>query len=369
MISKIQKKVKLASSNLKSPPPKTIDELAKKDELLKRAIEAAEDSHLDNIKTFLIDATMQDYLPLYFFADLHLGATTSELRYHLATLKELVKIVGIKIAALGDIFDNNTESSPGSPHENILNPLEQTKVGIKLYSVQEVYDSIVALLGGNHDGLQGNRNKDAMTSLVMQVANAIGQYGKSGEYAVRLKFIMRNPKMPEGFSYYTVIIDHGSGKGGAGIGSALDYSKSKLNVYGMDVDMIVHGHFHQNEEGVLVVPYIDPKTGKEYLKEVKVVALGALVGSANYAYNAIPSNTQQFMHVITIGESLYGAPYAYRNESIAIGSQTFYQFAEKSITKNEIKLKEKDLKKIEKEADQFVKRCSKYFYGGKELQA
>jgi len=335
------------------------------DPLVKMTIQSEKADDSDTLRTMTVDASCFDEFFIMAIGDVHIGGPGSNIEKYIRTLQAVRPLNNKCLVLLGDIVDNATLEGVSNPHESTLNPQQENKVAIKLHTDEEIRSTIVAMIGGNHDGA-GNRNRDTMSSPNKFIATALNLYEVSTDYVGRVIIKLRTNLVKEGFVNFEILARHGSGRAPGGYGGALDSSSQIESVYGTP-DMELTGHFHANETGEFVKEATLPNGSRVY-KNVFVRSVNSFQEYAPYAAtNAMaPSNTDPTIFRIKVAPNFvceldpslkpYVLPYRFEVEEFCIDSPEFKELVEKQKLTPKITVQEADaLIKVNEDLDKIFK--------------
>jgi len=318
------------------------------DPLVNSVLQAGTADDNTSIKALTFDARSFDDFFIADFSDVHLGSPGADIQKFIRTLNTVKGLKNVAIIFNGDLLDNTTLGSVGNANENILNPIEQQKVLIKIGADEEVIEKLVAVVSGNHEN--GARTKDSMMDPLKLVSTAWGVYELSVDYSCRIQILLKNPFEKDEVVPFTIMDRHGSGKGGSGVASSLDIALKGDKIYNF-ADYILVGHYHANVSGEIA------KRGttadkREIIKNVYIKSSNSYVENAPYAASAglPPSNTdptiikvgiirnRDYLDATKAERKMY-LPYEFKFDEICIDNPEFISYVEKERMKNHIALK------------------------------
>ena len=177
----------------------------------------------------------------------------------------------------GDTFTMSTLDGASNAHMSKLNNMNSAILGKQCLS--KIKDKILFGVGGNHDGEQGSRNRNANLSLTRLVLDCLGI--TYFQYNVLLKINV--DKEP-----YYVFVTHGSGKATTKA-AALDNMYNKCEAifrrFKIFPNLVLSGHFHADVNGryVIEVPvYDNGRLVSTRLQELIIESAPALQGDSEF---------------------------------------------------------------------------------------
>lgn len=339
-----------------------------KDPLVSSLLQAGKADDNTSIKTLTFDARHFDSFYIADFSDVHLGSPGADIDKFIRILNACKGLKNVAIIFNGDLLDNTTLGSVGNANENLLNPIEQQKVLIKIGADEEVIQKLVAVVSGNHEN--GARIKDSMMDPLKLVSTAWGVYELSVDYACRIQILLKNPLEANQSVNFTIMDRHGSGRGGSGPANSLDIALRGDKIYSF-ADYILVGHYHANVSGEIA------KKGKslkntDIIKNIYIKSSNSYVENAPYAASAgLPaSNTDPTILRVSVirNRDLLDAsktdkhsylPYEFKFDEICVDNPEFLEFVERERIKSHF-----DISKVEaigEILDTFKQDVSKVF--------
>lgn len=183
-------------------------------------------------------------LEIHPFADEHLGDEYCDVKRLLARIDYVKNTPNAYCILNGDILDNATKTSIGDTYTQELNPMEQLKKAVEMFS--PIANKVLAITHGNHE----NRTYKEGINLSYLIAKQLGLEDKYSPTSAVL--FIRFGKQSSGHKEsngsgkvrkvcYTMYALHGSG-GGRKEGSKANRLAEMASI--IDCDIYLHAHTH-----------------------------------------------------------------------------------------------------------------------------
>ena len=216
-------------------------------------------------------------------ADVHLGSQECAQEKFERFVQLVADTPNTYLLLGGDLINNSTRSSVGSPFTEVLRPFEQKRLMANILA--PVRDRILCAVQGNHER---RSNKDADDDPMYDIMAKLDLEDVYRENIAILKIQMGVPVAPSGQrnagAYrptYHIVVTHGSGGGylpGASINRGQRYG------YIFDgMDALVVGHTHQPNHAKYRKIQIDSYNNKITMQDFKVVIATSWLDYAGYA--------------------------------------------------------------------------------------
>lgn len=181
----------------------------------------------------------------------------------------------------GDLINNNTRSSVGSPFDDLVRPREQ-KARMVEY-LKPVRDRILCMTSGNHEN---RSSKDADDDVMYDIASKLDIEDVYRRDAAFLKIGIGTTNRGKGREntpqqVYCIAVTHGAG-GGIYTGATVNRNERWGNLI-EGVDLVVVGHTHKATVTRPAKLVFDPRTSKVEVREYLVISCCAWQSYSGYA--------------------------------------------------------------------------------------
>lgn len=265
--------------------PKTLTDRTKQNEREQTVIERVKDDSLDEIRIVAKQTTrVNSHALLGTAIDMHIGGQGFEAKRCEMALQEASKCFNLHLHIGGDAFDNanNDPNCKTNSMGNRVRPSEAPIYAYNLLKKPEIQSKIIAILGGNHDGEYGNRNKNSDMSVANRLADGLGL--DYVPYAMIYSIPLLLPDTLEvKYQHYLFIHDAGN------IDKATRLMQVVYKETGILLDGIMIEHLHKGQEGVYSVPVaVYDKYGKRKgdLNHDLFIGMGYSFQNANTMYGS-----------------------------------------------------------------------------------
>lgn len=178
-----------------------------------------------------------ELLELHPFADFHMGDSMSDFKKIQDMIDRVANTPNAYCILNGDLMDTAIASSVGDTYGANLQPMEQLKQCVKIFS--PIKDKILCVLGGNHEDRVYKTDGVDMTALMAAQLDLSDVYSPT----TALMFIRFGHDGKHNVKFcYTVYATHGSGGGrreGGKINRLVDLAQI------VDADVYIMSHTHQ----------------------------------------------------------------------------------------------------------------------------
>lgn len=218
---------------------------------------------------------------VYPIADVHLGALEHQKREWAAFCDKIQKDKNAYIILAGDLINNNTRSSVGSPWDDVLRPREQKKLMVEMLT--PIRDRILCCVSGNHERRSMKDADDDPTYDIMAKLDLEDVYRANAAF-LRLRVGTRTDNRNPHDVYrtsYTFAVTHGAG-GGIYTGATVNRNERWGNVID-GADCVIVGHTHK---GTITRPskiVIDPVRALVSVKSYLVISCESWQSYGSYA--------------------------------------------------------------------------------------
>lgn len=184
---------------------------------------------------------------IYPIADVHFGSVLCNEKAWLDFRDAICKDPDAYTVIVGDVINNNTRSSVGSPFDDVVRPREQKRIMAEMLKPLAESGKIIAAVPGNHEKRSLKDADDDPLYDIMCKLDLEDRYRENAAFvllAVGERPFARGEKSVRGYgATYNIAITHGSG-GGALTGSSIN--KNERFGYALDnIDVLITGHTHK----------------------------------------------------------------------------------------------------------------------------
>lgn len=167
----------------------------------------------------------------------------------------------------GDLINNNTRSSVGSPWDDVIRPREQKKRMVEL--LKPIKDRILCCTSGNHERRSMKDADDDPTYDIMTKLDIEDVYRQNAVF-MKIQLGQHGANVDKANVAYTFAITHGAG-GGIYTGATVNRNERWGNVID-GLDCLVVGHTHKGTVSRPSKLVFDPYNNKVTLKDYLVVS-------------------------------------------------------------------------------------------------
>ena len=229
-------------------------------------------------------------------SDVHYGALEHMEREWKNFIQKVLADPNMYLILNGDLINNNTRSSVGSPWDDTVRPREQKKHMVEF--LKPVKDRILCCVSGNHERRSLKDADDDPTYDIMAKLDLEDVYRQNAAF-MKLQLGQRCPSDDRASATYTFAVTHGSG-GGVYTGATVNRNERWGNVI-EGLDCLVVGQTHK---GTVTRPskiVFDPRNDIVTMKDYLVVSSVAWQNYGEYALQKmlLPSMTgnPQILHL------------------------------------------------------------------------
>lgn len=180
---------------------------------------------------------------IYPIADVHLGALEHREKEWNAFVNKIETMPNAYLVLAGDLINNNTRSSVGSPWDDTIRPREQKKRMVEMLT--PVKDRILCCVSGNHERRSMKDADNDPTYDIMAKLDLEDIYRTNTAF-MRVRLGLRTNNATPADTYkasYTFAVTHGAG-GGIYTGATVNRNERWGNVID-GLDCLIVGHTHK----------------------------------------------------------------------------------------------------------------------------
>ena len=196
----------------------------------------------------------------------------------------------------GDLINNNTRSSVGSPWDDIIRPREQKRLMVE--ALEPIRDRILCCVSGNHERRSMKDADDDPTYDIMTKLDLEDVYRQNAAF-LKVQLGHHDSKTDKANATYTFAATHGAG-GGIYTGATVNRNERWGNAID-GVDCVVVGHTHKGTVSKPSKIVFDPYNNKVTIREYLVISCVAWQKYAEYPLQKmmLPSSTgnPQILHL------------------------------------------------------------------------
>ncbi len=216
-------------------------------------------------------------IEIYPISDVHFGALEHMEREWTAFCNMILQKPNAYLILGGDLINNNTRSSVGSPWDDTIRPREQKKRMVEFLA--PIKDRILCSVGGNHEA---RSLKDADDDPAYDIMTKLDLEHLYRQNMCFMKVSLGHRKDDNSpVQSYTFAVTHGSG-GGIYTGATVNRNERFGNVI-EGLDCLIVGHTHK---GTITKPskiVIDRKNNKVKMSHYTVISMVSWQSFGGYA--------------------------------------------------------------------------------------
>lgn len=167
----------------------------------------------------------------------------------------------------GDLINNNTRSSVGSPWDDTIRPREQKRMMVE--ALKPIKDRILCCVSGNHERRSMKDADDDPTYDIMSKLDLEDVYRQNAAF-MKLQLGQRTSNDNRANATYTFAVTHGAG-GGIYTGATVNRNERWGNVI-EGVDCVIVGHTHKGTVSRPSKIVFDPHNDKITIREYVVIS-------------------------------------------------------------------------------------------------
>lgn len=196
-------------------------------------------------------------------SDVHYGALEHMKKEWKNFIQRVIDDPELFLILNGDLINNNTRSSVGSPWDDTVRPSEQKKHMVEM--LNPIKDRLLCCTSGNHERRSLKDVDDDPTYDIMTKLDLEDIYRQNAAF-MKIQIGKHDTMTNKAKMAYTFAVTHGSGGGGAG--ATVNRNERWGNVID-GVDCVVVGHTHKGTvtrpSKLVFDPYKNVVTVKDYL--------------------------------------------------------------------------------------------------------
>ena len=179
-------------------------------------------------------------IKIYPVADVHFGALEHDTHAWLKFCTKVSNEPNSYLILAGDLINNNTRSSVGSPWDDKIRPREQKRMMVEF--LEPLKDKILCCVSGNHERRSLKDADDDPTYDIMTKLDLEDVYRQNTAF-MKIRLGARNREGAIGYdASFKFAVTHGSG--GGMTGAAVNRNERWGNVID-GVDCVIAGHTHK----------------------------------------------------------------------------------------------------------------------------
>lgn len=213
---------------------------------------------------------------IYPVADVHLGSLLCNEREWKNFVKRIAAEEDSYIVLLGDLIDNSTRNSVGSPYDAALRPLEQKKL-MEQY-LTPLRDKILAITSGNHEA---RSMKDVDADLTEDIASKLDIEDRYRREICYVKISLGKRGDGATTSVFNLVLTHGAG-GGSLTGASVNKNERFASII-ENADVFIAAHTHKPAVTKPRRLVIDTRSGTVSERDVVVMTATSWLSYGGYA--------------------------------------------------------------------------------------
>ena len=229
-------------------------------------------------------------------SDIHFGALEHmELEWN-KFIQTVIADPTLYLVLGGDLINNNTRSSVGSPWDDTIRPREQKRLMVE--ALEPIKDRILCCVSGNHERRSLKDADDDPTYDIMTKLDLEDVYRQNAAF-LKVQLGQRSNAPDKGNATYTFAVTHGAG-GGIYTGATVNRNERWGNVI-EGVDCVIVGHTHKGTVSKPSKLVFDPYNNKVTMKEYVVISCVSWQRYAEYPLQKMllpaATGTPQILHL------------------------------------------------------------------------
>lgn len=216
-------------------------------------------------------------ISIFPISDVHFGALEHKEREWAAFCDMVYKIPNAYVILGGDLINNNTRSSVGSPWDDVIRPREQKKRMVEYLT--PIKDRILCSVTGNHESRSMKDVDDDPTYDIMTKLDLEHLYRQNMVF-MKVSLGKRNSDGTP-IQSYTFVVTHGAG-GGIYTGATVNRNERFGNIID-GLDCLVVGHTHKGTVTKPAKIIIDRKNNHVTMSHYTVISMVSWMNFGGYA--------------------------------------------------------------------------------------
>lgn len=213
-------------------------------------------------------------------SDVHFGALEHMEAEWNAFTQQILEDPDLYVILNGDLINNNTRSSVGSPWDDTVRPREQKKRMVE--ALLPIRDRILCCTSGNHERRSLKDADDDPTYDIMAKLDLEDVYRQNAAFLkIQLGQRPNSPTTVKGSATYAFAVTHGAG-GGIYTGATVNRNERWGNVID-GLDCLIVGHTHKGTVSRPSKIFFDTRNDRVTVKEYVVVSCVAWQNYGSYA--------------------------------------------------------------------------------------
>ena len=229
-------------------------------------------------------------------SDIHFGALEHMEQEWKKFLGSVVADPNLYLVLGGDLINNNTRSSVGSPWDDTIRPREQKRLMVE--ALEPIKDRILCCVSGNHERRSMKDADDDPTYDIMTKLDLEDVYRQNAAF-LKLQLGHHDTKTDKAGATYTFALTHGAG-GGIYTGATVNRNERWGNVI-EGVDCVIVGHTHKGTVSKPSKIVFDPFKNIVSVKEYLVISCVSWQRYAEYPLQKMllpaATGTPQILHL------------------------------------------------------------------------
>ena len=229
-------------------------------------------------------------------SDIHFGALEHMEQEWKNFIQKVIEDPTLYLVLGGDLINNNTRSSVGSPWDDTIRPREQKRLMVE--ALEPIKDRILCCVSGNHERRSMKDADDDPTYDIMTKLDLEDVYRQNAAF-MKIQLGHHDTKTDKANVAYTFALTHGAG-GGIYTGATVNRNERWGNVI-EGVDCVIVGHTHKGTVSKPSKIVFDPFKNMVSMKEYLVISCVSWQRYAEYPLQKmlLPAaiGTPQILHL------------------------------------------------------------------------
>ena len=229
-------------------------------------------------------------------SDIHFGALEHMEQEWKNFIQKVIEDPTLYLVLGGDLINNNTRSSVGSPWDDTIRPREQKRLMVE--ALEPIKDRILCCVSGNHERRSMKDADDDPTYDIMTKLDLEDVYRQNAAF-MKIQLGHHDTKTDKANVAYTFALTHGAG-GGIYTGATVNRNERWGNVI-EGVDCVIVGHTHKGTVSKPSKIVFDPFKNMVSMKEYLVISCVSWQRYAEYPLQKMllpaATGTPQILHL------------------------------------------------------------------------